>query len=331
MITEIGTDLEKAAALLRMGELVAIPTETVYGLAGNALNENAVLKIFKAKERPHFNPLIIHLPSWSFASKYAKEIPAEIDLLAHHFTPGPITFLVPKKDLVPDLVTAGSAKVAMRVPGHPLTHQLLSALDFPLAAPSANQFGYVSPVTASHVKEGLDGRIPYIIDGGACEVGLESTIVDYENGSVIIRRTGKISAGMIESVLGKEVKLQTSASDHPVAPGMLKSHYTTTTPLFQGNLATLNKRFRQQNRLLLGWGTENEILESAGELEKGGLVSVASLSVAKDLDEAAKNLFAAMRSADRAGLDVILVPVFPDQGIGLAINDRLQRAQHPHQ
>jgi L-threonylcarbamoyladenylate synthase len=305
MITEIGTDLEKAAALLRMGELVAIPTETVYGLAGNALNENAVLKIFKAKERPHFNPLIIHLPSWSFASKYAKEIP--------------------------DLVTAGSAKVAMRVPGHPLTHQLLSALDFPLAAPSANRFGYVSPVTASHVKEGLDGRIPYIIDGGACEVGLESTIVDYENGSVIIRRTGKISAGMIESVLGKEVKLQTSASDHPVAPGMLKSHYTTTTPLFQGNLATLNKRFRQQNRLLLGWGTENEILESAGELEKGGLVSVASLSVAKDLDEAAKNLFAAMRSADRAGLDVILVPVFPDQGIGLAINDRLQRAQHPHQ
>ncbi|HSR39578.1 MAG TPA: Sua5 family C-terminal domain-containing protein, partial [Phnomibacter sp.] len=215
-------------------------------------------------------------------------------------------------------------------PGHPLTHQLLSMLDFPLAAPSANRFGYVSPVTAGHVKEGLDGRIPYIIDGGACEVGLESTIVDFENGSVIIRRTGKISAGMIESVLGKAVKLQTAAADHPVAPGMLKSHYTTTTPLYQGNLAALNNRFRQQNRLLLGWGTENEILESAGELVKGGLVSVASLSAGKDLDEVAKNLFAAMRLADRSGFEVILVPVFPDHGIGLAINDRLQRAQHHH-
>jgi L-threonylcarbamoyladenylate synthase len=330
MITEIGTDLEKAAALLRMGELVAIPTETVYGLAGNALNENAVLKIFKAKERPHFNPLIIHLTSWSFASVYASEIPAEIDLLAHHFMPGPITFLVTKRDLVPDLVTAGSAKVAIRVPGHPLTHQLLSMLDFPLAAPSANRFGYVSPVTAIHVKEGLDGRIPYVIDGGTCEVGLESTIVDYENDEVIIRRTGKISAGMIEAVLGKAVKLQTAAADHPVAPGMLKSHYTTITPLFQGNLADLSDRFRQQNRLLLGWGKEDEILESAREFSKSEGVSVVSLSATKDLDEVAKNLFASMRSADRSGVEVILVPLFPDHGIGMAINDRLQRAQHHH-
>lgn len=328
MITEIGTDLNKAAALLQMGELVAIPTETVYGLAGNALNENAVLKIFKAKERPHFNPLIIHLASWSRASDYATNIPAEIDLLARHFTPGPITFLVPKKELVPDLVTAGSAKVAIRIPGHPLTHQLLSMLDFPLAAPSANRFGYVSPVTAIHVKEGLDGRIAYIVDGGACEVGIESTIVDFENGSVIIRRTGKISAGMIESVLGKEVKLQTSAEDHPVAPGMLKSHYTTTTPLFQGNLAALNKQFKDQKRLLLGWGTEQEILDCVEEFSNNPLISVTSLSASKNIDEVARRLFGAMRLADASGFEVILVSYFPNEGIGQAINDRLQRAQH---
>lgn len=328
MNTEIGTDLNKAAALLQTGDLVAIPTETVYGLAGNALDEASVLKIFKAKERPYFNPLIIHLPSWSLAAKYSTGIPEEIDMLASLFTPGPITFLVPKNDVIPDLVTAGSPKVAIRVPGHPLTHQLLSMLDFPLAAPSANRFGYVSPVTAGHVKEGLNGRIPYILDGGTCEVGLESTIVDYENGEIIIRRTGKISAESIESVLGKKVKMQTAASDHPVAPGMLKSHYATSTPLLQGDLAKLNQRFHQQKRLLLSWGTEDEILESAGQTSRSNLVAVVSLSATKDIDEVAKHLFASMRLADSAGYEIILVPVFPNTGIGQAINDRLQRAQH---
>lgn len=170
MHTAIGTDLALAAEILRAGGLVAIPTETVYGLAADALDEDAVLRIYEAKQRPRFNPLILHTHSFDAFSRYASDIPVACRSLAEAFCPGPLTFLLPKCDIVPDLVTAGSRRVALRVPDHPLTRDLLQGLDRPLAAPSANPSGYVSPVTARHVLEGLDGRIPYILDGGPCRV-----------------------------------------------------------------------------------------------------------------------------------------------------------------
>ncbi len=330
MTTTIGRDVYKVKELLESGELVAIPTETVYGLAGNALDENAVLKIFTAKGRPQFNPLIVHLASWADAEKYTKQIPEEANLLAQHFTPGPMTLLLPKNDCIPDLVTAGSNKVAIRIPGHALTQQLLHAIGFPLAAPSANRFGYVSPVTAQHVLDGLGGRIHYILDGGPCTVGLESTIVDFEENETIIRRTGAVTREQIEMIIGKKVLVKTSSSDHPVAPGMLKSHYATQTPLYYGDLKELCNQHSHQNLVIIGWGSPHMIAEKAGFQQQSNhsKVNIVSLSDSMNLEEAARNLFACMRKADSFGCDAVLVEKLPNHGIGQAINDRLKRAQH---
>jgi L-threonylcarbamoyladenylate synthase len=261
------------------------------------------------------------------AEKYVESIPADAIVLAHAFSPGPITFLLNKKSIISDLVTAGSNKVAVRIPGNPMTLKLLQEIDFPLAAPSANRFGYVSPVTAMHVYEGLQNRIPYILDGGPCEVGVESTIVDFEGDEIIVRRTGKISVEQIASVLNKKVRLETSDERHPVAPGMLKSHYATTTPLFCGNLKELTTKHATKKIVLLGWGTEEEILLQSGMKNPMNIAACISLSVKKNIDEVAKNLFSGMRKADTLGADVILIHPFPNEGIGMAVNDRLQRAQ----
>lgn len=318
MVTEIGTDPVYAAQLLKQGHPVAIPTETVYGLAANALDPDAVLKIFKAKNRPHFNPLIIHLPDWDAVKKYVTEIPADAVILAEKFSPGPLTFLLEKKSIVPDLVTAGSPKVAVRIPAHPLTRALLAQLDFPLAAPSANPFGYVSPTTAQHVFEGLNGKIQYILDGGPCQIGLESTIVDFDNQQVIIRRQGGVAVAEIEEALGKKVLVQTGVEEHPVAPGQLKSHYATTTPLFVGNVEALAIRFAKQKIGVIAFG------ENMAEIDADFFFQ---LSESADFDEAAKNLFSTMRTADACGAAVILTDWLPEIGLGQAINDRLRRAQ----
>lgn len=315
METIIGHSIEKAREYLENGELVAIPTETVYGLAGNALNEDAVLAIFKAKNRPEFNPLIIHLPFWQDVKKYVERVPSEATELAMFFSPGPITYLLRKKAIIPDLVTAGSKKVAVRIPAHTLTLQLLRNLHFPIAAPSANLFGYVSPTTAAHVYAGLNGRIPYILDGGECTIGLESTIVDFEDGEVIIRRNGGISKEAIEEVLKKPVRLETEVTNHPVAPGQLKSHYATHTPLRMVDLDDEKIGEANKSFILIGFGS--------AEYSEGY-----NLSPEGDLEEAAKNLFSMLRKADEAGVDEILAEWLPDEGLGRAINDRLERAQH---
>jgi L-threonylcarbamoyladenylate synthase len=317
MVTKTGTDLLLAKRMLDAGEVVAIPTETVYGLAANALNPDAVLKIFKAKERPHFNPLIIHVPNWEFASRYVTDIPFEANLLAAVFTPGPLTFLLKKQSIIPDLVTAGSAKVAVRIPSHPLTMELLKLTGFPLAAPSANPFGYVSPTTAQHVFEGLQGKIPYILDGGVCRIGLESTIVDFEENEVIVHRKGGLTVEAIEQVLGKKVLLKTGVEEHPVAPGQLKSHYATTTPLYVGNVADLCRRFMHQTIALIAFGENLQGVAADFRYQ---------LSAKGDLEEAAKNLFQVMRQADHCGARVILAEWLPEVGLGRAINDRLRRA-----
>lgn len=320
MQTIIGTDIQIAASILQQGQLVAIPTETVYGLAANALDEKALVKIFEAKNRPRFNPLIVHVGSITDIEKYAV-MGTLARKLAEALMPGAFTLLLPKLPMVPDLVTAGSPKVAVRIPNQPLTLQVLQQLPFPLAAPSANVFGYVSPTTAQHVYDGLNGRIPYILDGGACTVGVESTIVEVVDGEVVVHRVGGVSIEAIEAVIGKPVQLLATTTDTPLTPGQLKSHYATTTPLIRGNINTLLAEFAINKVAIIGLNTYYRGLPKEHQY---------LLSVNGNLVEAAQHLFTIMRQLDGKGYDVIIAEMFPDEGLGKAINDRLERAQVLH-
>lgn len=318
MHTIVSTDIEKAKQYLINGQLVAIPTETVYGLAANALNEDAVVKIFEAKNRPAFNPLIIHVGSWQAAEKYVTAIPAKAKLLAKKFTPGPLTFLLKKKNIIPDIVTAGSERVAIRIPNHPLTLALLQSLDFPLAAPSANPFGYISPTTAQHVLENLSGKIPYILDGGAATVGLESTIIGFdEKEQVLLYRSGGTGTEEIETLLNEKVlAAPTSPQKNLETSGQLKSHYAPHTPLYIGDIDELKKQFAGKQIASISFSKQFDGIDKQFVLSKEG-----------SLAEAAKNLFAALREIDGLKVAVILAEIFPDEGIGRAINDRLNRAK----
>lgn len=319
MITETGTDISKAVSFLQAGELVAIPTETVYGLAANAFNEDAVLKIYEAKQRPQFNPLIVHVASLNKAALYIKHMPAEAIKLAAAYWPGPLTLLFNKTELIPDLVTAGSSRVAIRIPNHPVTLQLLEQLDFPLAAPSANPSGYVSPTTATHVYEGLHGKIPYILDGGDCTVGVESTIAGWnEDDELEIYRLGGISVEQMEDVTGKKINISKKMTENPSTPGQLKSHYATTTPLFMGHAGEVLRRFEDQKIILINFTERNPDVPDEQQF---------ILSPTGTMEEAAKNLFRILREADRLKADVILAEPLPNKGLGRAINDRLERAQ----
>ncbi len=318
MQTIIGKDAATARQFLMDGEVVAIPTETVYGLAANALDEDAVVKVYEAKNRPAFNPLIIHVGSWDMVEKYVDYIPARAKLLAEKFTPGPLTFLLKKKPVVPDMVTAGSDRVAIRIPNHPLTLSLLNSIDFPLAAPSANPFGYISPTTAAHVMEGLSGKIPYILDGGPANVGLESTIIGFDDKEqVLLYRTGGISNEQIEAVTNeKAVPAPTSPQKNPETSGRLKSHYAPNTPLYIGNIDELKKQFAGKKIATISFTKSFEGVDQQFILSPEG-----------DLATAAKKLFAVLRAIDTLEVEVILAEVFPDEGIGRAINDRLGRAR----
>ena len=234
----IGTDINKASFFLKEGKLVAIPTETVYGLAANAFNSDAVAGIFEAKNRPTFDPLIVHTYNLEKVNEFVTHIHPELLKLANAFWPGPLTLLLPKKNTIPDLVTSGLDTVGVRIPNHPITLSLLSQLNFPLAAPSANPFGYISPTTAIHVNNQLGLKIPYILDGGACKIGLESTIVGEENGEIIIYRLGGLTIEAIKTVVGK-VSVQLNQSSNPKAPGQLKSHYAPKKPIYIGSLIEL--------------------------------------------------------------------------------------------
>ncbi|NUN99627.1 MAG: threonylcarbamoyl-AMP synthase [Saprospiraceae bacterium] len=315
-MTTIGTDISHAIALLQQGKLVAIPTETVYGLAGNALDEATVSSIFEAKNRPTFDPLIIHIADWRHAARWVQAIPEKAEALAKAFLPGPLTLLLPKRPIIPDLVTAGSPFVAIRVPAHPMARKILEALDFPLAAPSANPFGYISPTTAEHVAQQLGEKIPYILDGGPCQIGLESTIVGFESEAPVVFRKGGIPIEAIEQIIGP-VTVQEHSSSNPTAPGMLLSHYAPGTPLVLGNLKELALKhsglkvgvlaFREP---LPGLPPDRQIVLSA----KG------------DFAEAAQHLFAGLRYLDGLDLDLIFAELLPEARLGRAINDRLRRA-----
>ena len=317
-MAETGQDILRAAAFLKFEKLVAIPTETVYGLAGNALNPESVALIFETKERPTFDPLIIHVSGIREVEKYTLEFPEQLQKLATHFWPGPLTLLLPRKPIIPDLVTAGLDRVAVRVPAHELTLSLLRSLDFPLAAPSANPFGYISPTTSAHVEAQLGAKIPYILDGGPCSIGLESTIVGMEGEEVVVYRLGGLEISSIESIVGP-VKIKDHSSSNPTAPGLLESHYAPRKPFLVGDLEGLISDFEKK-------GVSFAVLSLSRKTSSISPERQFSLSDCGDLKEAAANLFAAMRKLDDTDATVILAEWMPEIGLGRAINDRLKRA-----
>jgi L-threonylcarbamoyladenylate synthase len=315
-VAEIGNDILKAQEFLERNHLVAIPTETVYGLAANALNSIAVAKIFEAKERPTFDPLIVHTYDLKIVYDFVTEVHPSLLKLAETFWPGPLTLLLPKKEVIPNLVTSGLDRVGVRIPNHPLTLNLLSQLSFPLAAPSANPFGYISPTSAEHVQKQLGEKIPYILDGGNCKVGLESTIVGEENGEIIIYRLGGLSIDDIQSIVGK-VSIQLNQSSNPKAPGQLKSHYAPKKPVYIGNLTELQGKYSNDKLGAIIFGEQNFTNQN---------LIVKNLSSSKNYQEAAANLFSFLRELDETDADVIIAELLPEIGLGLAINDRLRRA-----
>lgn len=294
-----------ASALLRAGELVAFPTETVYGLGADATNPDAVVKVYDAKGRPRFNPLIVHLSSVDAALEIAA-FPEWALQLAVAFWPGALTLVVPSRGILPEIVSAGRPSLALRVPSHPLALALLRASERPLAAPSANPSGRVSPTTACHVLDGLDGRIAAVLDGGPTEVGIESTIVGGEVPTLL--RPGGIAVSEIEKVMGASLaRSGLITKTVPSAPGQLASHYAPRVEV------RLNAEEARGNEILLGFG------DIAGDR---------TLSATGDLREAATHLFAALRELDTLGRPIAVAPI-PETGLGLAINDRLTRAAAP--
>ena len=311
------TDIYKAKEVLLKNELVAIPTETVYGLAGNAYSESALKKIFKLKNRPFYNPLILHISSVNYLKEVAVNIPKIALKLAEEFWPGPLTLVLQKKSHISDLITASKDTVAVRVPNHPVALALLNKLDFPIAAPSANPFGSISPTNAEHVFNYFGEAINIILDGGECEKGLESTIIGFENNNTILYRHGAISLEEIEKIVGK-ISIKTNSDNSPNAPGMLSRHYAPTTDTYlTNNIAELIKCFE---------GRKIGLLLFKNHIQNKNIFHQEILSKTGDFNEAAKNLYAAMHRLDQNKLDVILAERLPDKGLGKTINDKLERA-----
>ena len=316
MKAETGTDLQTAAALLAKGGLVAIPTETVYGLAANGLDETAVLSIFRAKKRPDFDPLILHAADLESAFALATYIPEKARLLAEAFWPGPLTLVLPKKPEVPYVTTSGLETVGLRVPRHPLTQELLRSLPFPLAAPSANPFGYISPTTAAHVAENLGHEIDYILDGGPCSHGLESSIVGFENDEPVLYRRGSLPKTEIERVIGP-VREKINTSSNPKAPGQLAVHYAPRKKLVlvsPDDLLEFDVPFT-----LIRFGSFFEAVAHKA-------ATVLSLSETGNPAEAARRFYGTLREADAAEHPLIVSCFLPEGGMGDALNDRLRRA-----
>lgn len=313
----ITTDLLEAKKILEKEELVAIPTETVYGLAGNIYSEKAIKKIFQTKKRPLFNPLIVHIASASKLKEIVSEIPEKAQQLADAFWPGSLTLVLKKNANIPDSITAGKDTVAVRVPNHELTLILLQLLDFPLAAPSANPFGSISPTTAEHVADYFPNDLEMVLQGGNCTNGIESTIIGFENNNPVLYRLGSISIEEIEAVIGP-IQIKNKQESAPNAPGMLSRHYApkTKTILVDNAELELKKYPNEKVGLLVFQNTPSNSNEIVVEV----------LSKKGDLKEATANLYAAMHRLDKQKLDLIIAEKFPDIELGTSINDRLERA-----
>jgi L-threonylcarbamoyladenylate synthase len=313
----ISSDIKKAAELLRRGNVVAIPTETVYGLAANIYDQNAVQRIFSLKQRPLFNPLIVHTGSIESVSDLTPNLHGVALELAKKFWPGPLTLLLEKKSRVPDLITAGKNTVAVRIPNHPTALELLNQLDFPLAAPSANPFSRISPTNAEQVEAYFGNEVPMVLDGGQCKRGIESTIIGFPDGLPTLYRFGALSHEQIESITGPLV-IHTHSEKGPDAPGMLLKHYSPRTPcqMVIDVKAILNKKTGIKIGCIL---FNSQLPESVVHAQQ-------TLSHAGDLVEAASRLYACLHWMDQQGLDLIILEKVPDLGLGKSINDRLQRA-----
>ena len=314
MITK---DIDLICDSLKNGEIVGIPTETVYGLAANIYNESAVEQIFSKKNRPRSNPLIVHVATIDQAKQLVQEFPSKAELLARHFWPGPLTLILPKSDLVNDVVTANNKSVAIRVPNHKSTLNLLGKLNFPIAAPSANPYNRISPTCAEHVESYFPDI--NILDGGECQSGVESTILSFEDNEVILLRHGAIPIESIEALIGSRVLNRTSGGAKENAPGMNKKHYAplcelilTFEPLFMLS-AVKNKKVG------ILWFKKVQIYSAQVQVNK-------ILAPSGSFEEASKNMYALLHDLEKSGLDLIIVERLPDHGLGRTLNDRLIRA-----
>ena len=303
-------DIQAAAAEIRQGELIAFATETVYGLGGDASNDRAVAAIYEAKGRPSFNPLIIHVPSLAIAREYVEFTPLA-ERLAQKFWPGALTLVLPRRKGCPVslLASAGLDTLAIRVPGHRLALEFLTACDRPIAAPSANPSGGISPTTVHHVASGLEGRIAGILDGGSCAIGVESTVVGFHEGSPVLLRPGGISLELLESCSGP-VRIHQGDGSTP-SPGMLQSHYAPNAAV------RLNATSKMPGEAYIAFGRDYDQIADV------------NLSLTGDLTEAASLLFSALHLMDEMNFSRIAVGPIPDIGLGRAINDRLRRAAAP--
>ncbi len=307
----------QAAALVRTGGLVAFPTETVYGLGADALNERAVAQVFAVKQRPEFDPLIVHIEDSSAVPRYASRIDDRARDLMGRFWPGPLTLVLPKRPVIPDLVTAGLGTVGLRMPSHPVALSLLREAGTPIAAPSANPFGYVSPTTARHVQETLGQTLALILDGGPCPVGLESTVCALTDKEAVVLRPGGVSVEDIEDVIGP-VCLPSSGDPDPRSPGTLPHHYAPRVPITLLALGQAIPQPSPQERVGL--------LTFMHRPAADAYTCQAALSAGGNLVEAATHLFATLHHFDRLNLDRLVVEAVPERGIGRAIMDRLRRA-----
>jgi L-threonylcarbamoyladenylate synthase len=315
-MSTISKDIQKAVTILTNEELVAIPTETVYGLAGNIFSEKAIKSVFSTKKRPFFNPLIVHIPSVDSLENIVSYIPKKAKLLATAFWPGSMTLVLKKKAVIPDLITAGKDTVAVRVPNHPVTLELLKQLPFPLAAPSANPFGSISPTKPLHVERYFKEDVKMILDGGACSNGIESTIIGFENDEPVIYRLGALALEEIEAVVGK-IPVKNKKEENPDAPGMLARHYAPSTRTFLVDDI--------DNMIKSHVGKKIGVLVFKNSLNDKSLNEVV-LSKKGSMQEAASKLYDSLHELDSKNLDVIIAERFPDRGLGKSINDRLQRA-----
>lgn len=322
MKSVISQDISAGAGIIRNGGLVAFATETVYGLGANALNSEAVAQIFEVKQRPFFDPLIVHISNINQLDELTFGLSKQAEKLAGHFWPGPLTLVVPKKKIIPDLVTAGLESVAIRIPAHPVARQLLEMTNLPIAAPSANKFGCLSPTRAVHVVEQLGNEIQLILDGGPCIVGVESTVIQCTADLPILLRPGGISLEEIEACVGpvRIAEIEDHAeANAPLSPGLLPRHYAPRTRLIIVNTPDEIPE-KGTNGLLSLYPREETCLKdypfSVQEV----------LSPKGDLKVAAGNLFTALRNLDAAGIDNIVALRMPERGLGRTINNRLERA-----
>lgn len=314
---DIQAQIQRAAKILKSGGVVALPTETVYGLGANAFDEKAVARIFEIKKRPFFDPLILHIGNEGWLEELVTEVPPLARKLIEEIWPGPLTVVLPKKKVVPDIVTSGLPNVAVRMPLNNIARQIVSAADLPIAAPSANLFGSISPTTAAHVKEQLGDSADMIVDGGPCAVGVESTIVSFVTEKPVLLRPGGLELEKIEEIVGA---VEIPAPDELVnqSPGRGGQHYAPHTPF---RLVESSSELPDNKRIGVIVFSEKE----KGNLPSG-TAAVEVLSPDGDIREAACSLFSAMRRLDSKNLDLIAALPIPTYGLGLAINDRLSRA-----